>query len=97
MIIYFDEGINRVWYKSIGFRIGLSIQLQLWDPDLDKKNLQDFIEFEEGLYYLDYSFNKRGSWIGIAYENGIKTESSTFNVGMRRPGIVRYILRKYDD
>lgn len=94
MVIYFDEGINRVWYRPSGFQTGLNIHLQLWDPDLNKKNLQDFIEFEEGLYYLDYSFNKRGSWIGIVYEDETKTGSSTFNVGMRRPGIVRYI--KYD-
>lgn len=90
MLTYFDEGINKVWYSPSDFQTGLNVQLQLWDPKLDKKDLQDFTEFKEGLYYLDYDFNKRGTWIGIIYENGNKVTSSPFSIGMRRPGIVIY-------
>lgn len=90
MLTYFDEGINRVWYRPSNFQTGLNIQLRLWDPKLGKRNLQDFIEFEEGLYYLDHDFNQRGTWIGIVYENGVKVTSSTFSIGMRRPGVVIY-------
>lgn len=93
MVVYFDEGVNRVWYKSVNFNVGLSVQLRLWDPDLNKKGLQEFNELEEGLYYLDYNFCKRGIWIGIVYENGTKVTSSTFNVGIQWPGIVRYIKK----
>ena len=88
MLTYFDEGINRVWYSPSNFRTGLDIQLRLWNPKLDKKDLQNFTEFEEGLYYLDYDFDQRGTWIGIVYENGVKATSSPFSIGMRRPGIV---------
>lgn len=93
MVIYFDEGINRVWYRPTGFRIGLNVQLQLWNSNLNKKNLQTFIELEEGLYYLDYNFDQRGTWVGIVYENGVKVGSSTFGIGIQWPGIVRYIKR----
>ena len=88
MLTYFDEGISRVWYSPSNFQTGLDIQLRLWDPKLGKKDLQDFTEFEEGLYYLDYDFDQRGTWIGIVYENGNKITSSSFSIGMRRPGIV---------
>ena len=94
MVVFFDGGINRVWYRPVNFLEGLDVKLRLWDPDLIKKDLIDFTELEEGLYYLDYSFNKRGSWIGIVYEDEVKVTSTTFNIGMRRPGIVRYI--KYE-
>lgn len=94
MIVYFDEGINRIWYRPVNFQIGLDVQLRLWDPDLSKKNLQKFTEFEEGLYYLDYNFDQRGTWMGIIYENEIKITANTFSVGMRQPGIVRYIKKE---
>lgn len=94
MVVYFDEGINRVWYRPTGFKIGLNVQLRLWDPDLNKMDLQSFTELEEGLYYLDYNFCKRGLWVGIVYENGTKIGSSTFNIGIPWPGVVRYIKEK---
>ena len=93
MVVYFDEGVNRVWYRPIGFKTGLSVQLQLWSPDLNKKELQTFTELEEGLYYLDYNFSCSGTWVGIVYENGTKVGSSTFGVGIQWPGIVRYIKK----
>lgn len=94
MIVYFDEGVNRVWYRPLSFQTGLDVQLRLWNPDLEEQDLQNFTEFEEGLYYLNYDFNKRGTWMGIIYENGIKRTANTFSVGMQRPGIVRYIKKE---
>lgn len=93
MIVYFDIGVNRIWYRPASFAEGLGIQIQLWDPDLVKREVANFTELEEGLYYLDYNFNKRGSWVGIVYENDVKKISTTFAVGMREFGIVRYIKR----
>lgn len=89
-ITFFDEGVNRIWYRPSNFLEGLEVKIRLWDPDLMRSLYIDFTELEEGLYYLDYSFNKRGPWVGIIYENDTKITSTTFTVGMRRPGIVRY-------
>lgn len=88
MIVYFDEGVNRVWYKPANFQTGLAVTIRLYDPDLKLRVPTQFTEFQEGLYYVDFNFDKRGSWIGIVYENGVKVTSDTFSVGMSRPGIV---------
>ena len=93
MVVYFDEGINRIWYASLTFQTGLVITCYLWDPNLIESGLHTFTEFKEGLYYFDFNFNKRGSWVGLFYENEVKKIPQTFSVGMSRPGIVRYNVR----
>jgi len=94
MVIYFDEGINRVFYRPPNFGTGLTIAIQLWDAHLQKRPLRIFKELEEGLYYLDYDFNQRGNWVGIVYENGEKETSQTFQIGMARPGVIKNKLPK---
>lgn len=90
MINYPEPGRNRVWYRSANFQAGVEATLQLYDPDLVVRPMQVFKVFNDGHYYLDFNFDKSGSWLGEVYEFGERVVSITFHVGNAAPGIITH-------
>lgn len=91
MIIYFNGGRNRVWYRATKFQSGLDIKIKLVGPDFSVFPLTDLVEWKnEGVYWFDFNFDKRGTWLGIIYENGAKITSNTFHIDVIQPGIITH-------
>lgn len=97
MVEPFIEGRNRIVYKSEGFETNLTVTAKFWDPFLETTYTDEFIELEDGLYYLDFDFNHEGTWIGLFYENGEKKSTQIFKVtkfvAIDNRGIVIYTKR----
>ena len=91
---YFSQGINRIWYRASNFKTAVDVKIRLKEStngnviELTLEELGD----GEGLYFVDFNFDKRGSWVGVVYENGVRMTSEIFNVDII-PGIVRHITR----
>lgn len=84
-------GINRLIYQGPNFATGLTITAYIYNPSMVKTGPYTLIESEEGFYYFDFNFNVEGAWTGLFYENGVKTLSNVFRVGVAGLGIVRYV------
>ena len=81
MVENFHTGMNRVWYRAAGFVTGKNIEVKFRKPNGTLTNLVVVPESEdEGIYYLDYDFDELGQWLGIFYEDSVKTTSSIFHI-----------------
>lgn len=78
----YEQSRKRIFYKANNFATDKTVTAYLWDPNLNKSSLQTFTELEEGLYYLDYTFDKEGSYVGKFYEDDIPTVSGVFDIVM---------------
>lgn len=98
-------GKNTIFYRPQGFTEGLTVTVDMVDPDLENHNgiilteLEKTSEFDGGLYYFEYNFIKEGTYIGIFYEEGEKVTSQAFSTrriptqGLRILGSGRLINR----
>ena len=84
-------GLNRLIYQGPNFATGLTITVYMWNPSMVKTGPFSLTESEEGFYYFDFNFNQEGPWIGLFYENGVRTLSSVFRVGTISAGIIRWV------
>lgn len=89
MASWYPYGISRLRYRTTAFQTGLTVTIYFYNPDNEESGPFEFIEVGRGGYYLDFNFNKYGSWQGFVYENGVIKTSSVFLI-MRWPGIVTY-------
>jgi len=74
-------GVNRLYYKSIGFVEDKTVTAYIWSPSLVKSNLKTLTEIELGLYYLDYDFAVAGAYAGLFYEDGVLSAMGVFRAG----------------
>lgn len=72
-------GKNRIFYRPQGFVEGLTVTVDMIDPDLQDDDGVELTEFRAGLYYFDYYFSIEGTYIGIFYEDGKKRTSQAFS------------------
>lgn len=89
MASWYAYGTNRLRYKATLFQTGLTVTAYFYDPDNEESGPYEFTELERGGYYLDFDFNKYGSWQCFVYEDGELKADGKFLV-MRWPGIVTY-------
>lgn len=80
----YSFGWNRIFYRSTGFK-GVLTKVDFLDPSLFNhisvnpiKNVDDIV----GLYYVEYTFDQEGIWVGIFEEeytldNGTKSVKKT--------------------
>jgi hypothetical protein len=77
----FSEGTNRVWYRAANFNSEDGITVRFHKPDETDDGPMSMPQCcEDGLYCLEYNFDQLGAWIGIFFEDGLKTSSSIFNI-----------------
>lgn len=85
------DGINRLFYISTGFAVGLTVTAHFIKENLTVTPTITFIEHptETGVYYVDYNFDVNGKWIIKVFENGILTTADIFEMSVIS-GIVTY-------
>ena len=73
-------GTNKIVYKSLDFKEGLNVSVDLFHPDGSKESGIPLIEMEDGLYYFNYNFVNKGIYTGIFYENTAKIVAQNFRI-----------------
>lgn len=87
----FSEGVNPVWYRAANFATGKNITVRFRKPDSTLVGPYTVPESEDaGIYRLDYNFDGLGQWVGVFFENGLKTSSSVFHIVPKTSPIVPY-------
>jgi len=81
----YPPGRHRIFYRSTSFQSGLDVTVIMLGPDdvwTDEVPLEDV---GNGLYRLDYLFNREGTWVGLFSEDGVKKVTQNFLVLRERP------------
>ena len=92
MAEFYPLGKVRLWYQSAGFREGLNVKAKIVFPSFQRE-VKDFLEDENGFYYLDYIFSQKGNYLFIMLEEGIQVSSKNFIVeDFNKPGISGNVL-----
>lgn len=87
----FSEGVNHVWYRASNFATGLNVTVKFREPSGSLTEPLSVPETEDaGIYCLDYEFNKLGQWVGMFFENDLKTSSSIFHIVPKANAVVPY-------
>lgn len=78
-------GVNRIFYRATAFKEGLTVTVDLLDPDLNNHIDILLIEIKDvkGLYYFDYNF-REGPYIAYFYENGEGIWSQAYSIRKER-------------
>jgi len=97
----YPPGVNRIFYKSTGFKEGLEIQVDILYPNMGNDAGIFLTEVGGGLYYFDYNFPAVGIYAAVFWENGIKRGAQVYNIkgdfegtvtvvrgGDRGPGVI---------
>lgn len=74
----YRPGLQRLWYRSTGFREGIDVRGDFRGPGGICHIGLVFIEESDGLYFLDYDFSMIGSYVIVISENGVKKTSQNF-------------------
>jgi len=77
-------GSNRIFYRSKGFQENILVQGKFLNPAIVWTSLITLQEAGQGLYYLDIVFDMLGIWVGLFYEDSVKTTSQNFYVIKRK-------------
>jgi len=84
-------GVNRIWYKSAGFKEGQEVKVQFTYPDLTKSGIMPLNEMSDGLYYVDFDFIFIGNYAAIFFEGVEKSTFKSFDIfNTDHPGIVAH-------
>jgi len=75
----YKRGTNRLFYQPSNFHDAV-ITAYFYTPKLVKTETYTFTKIEDGLYYLDYKFDDIGEYLGVFFEDDIKTASLVFKV-----------------
>lgn len=78
----FPRGVRRLLYTSKSYVEGLEIKMVLFTPRLIEKAPLVFKELGYGVYYLDHSFNILGEWVGLFFENDVRTGQAIFRISL---------------
>jgi hypothetical protein len=87
----FSMGMNCVWYRAAKFTTGIDVTVSFRKPDNTLIEPVSIPESEDGgVYRLCYNFNELGQWLGVFFENGVKTASSVFHIVPKASSAVPY-------
>ena len=67
----FQTGIQRIFYSTKNSVTGKIVTMKSYCPLLNCLPIDTFTEIDDGLYYLDFNFEKIGSYIATLYEDGV--------------------------
>lgn len=76
----YSIGVNRIFYRSTGFKSGIDVTCDLFFPNLSCINGILLNELRDGIYFFDYNFNQIGFYLGVFLENNVKKESRSFQI-----------------
>jgi len=67
----YQRGIQRIFYSTKNSVAGKIVTMKSYCPLLNCLPIDTFTEIGDGLYYLDFNFEKIGNYIATLYENGV--------------------------
>lgn len=93
----YPSGENRIFYRSIGFREGIVVTMDIISPSLSWNEGILLTEVGKGLYFLDFDFYEDGTYGAVVYENGQEVISQTYLISDEPIGIREDIKVLVDD
>ena len=73
-------GVGRIFYRAKVFATGRTVTMDILNPSLKWMEGIKLMEIGEGLYYIDFNFAMKGTYMAIFYEGGEKVISQNFFV-----------------
>ena len=87
----FSKGINHIWYRAANFNANVNVTVKFRKPDSALVGPISIPETDDGgIYCLDYDFDSLGQWVGIFFEDNIKTSSKIFHIVPKTSPAVPY-------
>ena len=78
------KGTHRIYYKSRGSRLGLSVTAESDDGE----TVVQFAELRRGLYYADFEFPELGKFVWWMFEDGDLSTPVIFEI-ITEPSVIK--------
>lgn len=82
----YSLGVRRLFHRAKGFQESLSVTMDILNPLMGWEKDIILVETGGGLYYTDYNFQLKGTYVSVVYENGVKVTSQNFHISEDDPG-----------
>lgn len=81
MADFYPTGTVRLYYRSRGGRSDANPTARITGPGLQVSDEINLGSMDDGIYWFEHKFTKRGSYLVVFYENSVMTTMQHLEIG----------------